>query len=147
MLFAFGVRGVRTRAADDTFFDNSDVGHQCEADCFYLCIYTDSGCGDFEDREIAEKELDSCSARAGAFPFAYRGDDRRLARDKGFYGRAYFFRENDHIDVMMLLTPDEGKEPLVYAIDDLAKAAAKETDMQEEKEDLSVMLAKGAAGN
>lgn len=34
---------------------------------------------------------------------------------------------------MMLLTPDEGKEPLVYAIDDLAKAAAKETDMQEEK--------------
>lgn len=43
---------------------------------------------------------------------------------------------------MMLLTPDEGKEPLVYAIDDLAKAAAKETDMQEEKEDLSVMLAK-----
>ena len=64
-----------------------------------------------------------------------------------FYGRAYFFRENDHIDVMMLLTPDEGKEPLVYAIDDLAKAAAKETDMQEEKEDLSVMLAKGAAGN
>ena len=64
-----------------------------------------------------------------------------------FYGRAYFFRENDHIDVMMLLTPDEGKEPLVYAIDDLAKAAAKETEMQEEKEDLSVMLAKGAAGN
>lgn len=64
-----------------------------------------------------------------------------------FYGRAYFFRENDHIDVMMLLTPDEGKEPLVYAIDDLAKAAAKETDMQEEKEDLSVMLAKGAAEN
>ena len=63
-----------------------------------------------------------------------------------FYGRAYFFRENDHIDVMML-TPDEGKEPLVYAIDDLAKAAAKETEMQEEKEDLSVMLAKGAAGN
>lgn len=64
-----------------------------------------------------------------------------------FYGRAYFLRENDHIDVMMLLTPDEGKEPLVYAIDDLAKAAAKETNMQEEKEDLSVMLAKGAAGN
>ena len=27
------------------------------------------------------------------------------------------------------------------------KAAAKETDMQEEKEDLSVMLAKGTAGN
>ena len=43
--------------------------------------------------------------------------------------------------------PDEGKEPLVYAIDDLAKAAAKGTDMQEEKEDLSVMLAKGTAGN
>lgn len=64
-----------------------------------------------------------------------------------FYGRAYFFRENDHMNVMMLLSPDEGKEPLVYAIDDLAKAAAKETALQEEEEDLSVMLAKGAAEN
>lgn len=60
-----------------------------------------------------------------------------------FYGRAYFFRENDHMDVMMLLTPDEGKGPLVYAIDDLAKAAAKEIEtMESGKEDLSVMLAK-----
>jgi len=40
--------------------------------------------------EITKKELDSCTARTRAFPFAYRGDDRRLARDKGFYGRAYF---------------------------------------------------------
>lgn len=44
------------------------------------------------------------------------------------YSRAYFFPSSDgqNLDVLMLFTPDEGKGPLVYAIDDLAKAAAKE---------------------
>ncbi len=61
-----------------------------------------------------------------------------------FYSRAYFFKEGNHLDVMMLLTPDEGKGPLVYAIDDLAKTAAKEVYTKDERrEDLSIMLAKG----
>ena len=44
------------------------------------------------------------------------------------YSRAYFFPSADgkSLDVLMLFTPDEGKGPLVYAIDDLAKEAAKE---------------------
>lgn len=44
------------------------------------------------------------------------------------YSRAYFFPSADgkNLDVLMLFTPDEGKGPLVYAIDDLAKEAAKE---------------------
>ena len=44
------------------------------------------------------------------------------------YGRAYFFpgREKDSLKAVMLFTSDEGKNPLVYAIDDLAKAAAQE---------------------
>lgn len=44
------------------------------------------------------------------------------------YSRAYFFPSGDRtgLDVLMLFTPDEGKGPLVYAIDDLAKEAAKE---------------------
>ena len=43
------------------------------------------------------------------------------------YSRAYFFPSGDrqNLDVLMLFTPDEGKGPLVYAIDDLAKEAAK----------------------
>ena len=43
------------------------------------------------------------------------------------YSRAYFFPSADgkNLDVLMLFTPDEGKDPLVYAIDDLAKEAAK----------------------
>lgn len=43
------------------------------------------------------------------------------------YSRAYFFPSSDgqNLDVLMLFTPDEGKGPLVYAIDDLAKEAAK----------------------
>jgi hypothetical protein len=43
------------------------------------------------------------------------------------YSRAYFFpsSEGKNLDVLMLFTPDEGKGPLVYAIDDLAKEAAK----------------------
>lgn len=42
------------------------------------------------------------------------------------YARSYFFLGENGLEVMMLLAPDEGKDILVYAIDDLAKAAAKE---------------------
>lgn len=44
------------------------------------------------------------------------------------YTRAYLFPSSDrkYLEILMLFTPDEGKGPLVYAIDDLAKAAAKE---------------------
>lgn len=44
------------------------------------------------------------------------------------YTRAYLFPSEDrkYLDVLMLFTPDEGKGPLIYAIDDLAKIAAKE---------------------
>ena len=38
------------------------------------------------------------------------------------YSRLYFMRNGDDIDMLMLLTPDEGKQPLVFAIDDAAKA-------------------------
>lgn len=43
------------------------------------------------------------------------------------YCRAYFFPGDNGLDVLMLFTPDEGKGPLVYAIDDLAQAAARES--------------------
>lgn len=44
------------------------------------------------------------------------------------YTRAYLFPSSDrkYLEILMLFTPDEGKGPLVYAIDDLAKSAAKE---------------------
>lgn len=42
------------------------------------------------------------------------------------YCRTYFFPGEGGLKVMMLFTPDEGKDPLVYAINDLAQAAAKE---------------------
>lgn len=60
-----------------------------------------------------------------------------------FYGRAYFFRHDDHMDMMLLVMPDETKEPVIYVTDDLAKTVAKEiyTD-REGKEDLAVMLGK-----
>ena len=38
------------------------------------------------------------------------------------YSRMYFMRNGNDIDMLMLLTPDEGKQPLVFAIDDAAKA-------------------------
>ena len=60
-----------------------------------------------------------------------------------FYTRMYFFRNNGHIDLIMLITPDEGKNPLLYALDDLSKAAAKEAYATIMKgQDLSVLLAK-----
>ncbi len=60
-----------------------------------------------------------------------------------FYGRVYFFRHDDHMDMMLLLTPDEAKEPLIYVTDVLAKTVAKEIYMNREgAEDLSVTLAK-----
>lgn len=42
------------------------------------------------------------------------------------YCRSYFFPGSEGLDVLMLFTPDEGKAPLLYAIDDLVNAAAKE---------------------
>ena len=42
-----------------------------------------------------------------------------------FYGRAYFFRHDDHMDMMLLVMPDETKEPVIYVTDDLAKTVAK----------------------
>lgn len=50
------------------------------------------------------------------------------------YTRAYLFPSYDrkYLEILMLFTPDEGKGPLVYAIDDLAKAAAKEELLGEE---------------
>lgn len=42
------------------------------------------------------------------------------------YSRMYIYPEKDMLRVLMLVTPDEGKGPLVYALDDLAKAAIKE---------------------
>lgn len=43
------------------------------------------------------------------------------------YCRTYFFPGDHGLDVLMLFTPNEGKGPLVYAIDDLAQAAATES--------------------
>ena len=47
------------------------------------------------------------------------------------------------MDMMLLVMPDETKEPVIYVTDDLAKTVAKEiyTD-REGKEDLAVMLGK-----
>ena len=42
------------------------------------------------------------------------------------YCRSYFFPGSEGLDVLMLFTPDEGKAPLLYAIDNLVNAAAKE---------------------
>lgn len=42
------------------------------------------------------------------------------------YCRSYFFPGSEGLDVLMLFTPDEGKAPLLYAIDDLVNAVAKE---------------------
>jgi len=57
------------------------------------------------------------------------------------YARAYFFRDGDHLDLLMLVAPDEGKGPLVYAVNDLAARAAKETfEKAEDEERLEVLL-------
>ena len=64
------------------------------------------------------------------------------------YARAYFFRDGEHLDLLMLLAPDEGKDPLLYAVNDLAKAAAKATfEKTEEETPLEVMLGKKQQGN
>lgn len=57
------------------------------------------------------------------------------------YTKVYFFPGDNAIQMMALLTPDEGKNPLVYALDDLSRAAAKE-EISEGVEPLHVMLAK-----
>lgn len=59
------------------------------------------------------------------------------------YCRAYFFPDGaqKEMEVMMLLAPDEGKGPLVYALDDLAKEAAREELIGSEGyKDLGVIL-------
>ena len=57
------------------------------------------------------------------------------------YCRTYFFPGQDGMEVLMLFTPDEGKGPLLYAIDDLASAAAKEEILgQEGYADLGSLL-------
>lgn len=59
------------------------------------------------------------------------------------YCRSYFFPGSEGLDVLMLFTPDEGKAPLLYAIDDLANAAAKEElNGGEGYKDLGVVLGK-----
>lgn len=59
------------------------------------------------------------------------------------YTKVYFFLGNGGIETMALLTPDEGKEPLVYGIDDLARAAAKESLLgRADYEELGVILAR-----
>lgn len=58
------------------------------------------------------------------------------------YCRAYFFPSDSALQVMMLFTPDEGKAPLLYAIDDLANEAAKESLMGTAGyQDLGMLLA------
>lgn len=62
------------------------------------------------------------------------------------YIRVYFFPGAGGAETLALLTPDEGKEPLVYAIDDLARAAAKEELLgREGYQDLNVLLARAQA--
>ncbi len=57
------------------------------------------------------------------------------------YCRAYFFPGSQSLHVLMLFTPDEGKAPLTYAIDDLANEAAKEELVGSTGyEDLGVLL-------
>ncbi len=58
------------------------------------------------------------------------------------YCRTYFFPSGgDGMDVLMLFTPDEGKAPLLYAIDDLAIAAANEAILGKEGyKDLGTLL-------
>lgn len=59
------------------------------------------------------------------------------------YTKVYFFLGNGGIETMALLTPDEGKAPLVYGIDDLARAAAKESFLgKTDYEELGVILAR-----
>lgn len=61
------------------------------------------------------------------------------------YSRAYFFPSADgmNLNVLILFTPDEGKGPLVYAIDDLAKKAAMEELLGADGyKDLGVILGK-----
>lgn len=45
------------------------------------------------------------------------------------YCRSYFFPGSEGLDVLMLFTPDEGKAPLLYAIDDLVNAARRKSSM------------------
>ena len=59
--------------------------------------------------------------------FAQTEDGIRIFSMKlPMYCRSYFFPGSEGLDVLMLFTPDEGKAPLLYAIDDLVNAAAKE---------------------
>ncbi len=40
------------------------------------------------------------------------------------YGRAYMYRDGGAYRVLMLITSDDSRQPMTYAIDDMAKAAA-----------------------
>lgn len=61
------------------------------------------------------------------------------------YARVYAFFHGDHLDVLVLFMPDEGRKAVTYMMDDLALGAAKEARKEDEKP-LGVMMVDGKAG-
>lgn len=63
-------------------------------------------------------------------PYLYTVGYRMIARSDAMifplYSRMYLYPEKDQLCLLMLVTQDEGKEPLVYALDDLAKEFMKQ---------------------
>jgi hypothetical protein len=58
------------------------------------------------------------------------------------YGRVYFFPNDGNIEMMLFLVPDEGKDFLLYAVDDLVKIMAHNAAVSISGNDLAVTLGK-----
>lgn len=63
-------------------------------------------------------------------PYLYTVGYRMLAHSGAIifplYSRMYLYPEKEQLHLLVLVTPDEGKGPLVYALDDLAKEVMKQ---------------------
>lgn len=69
----------------------------------------------------------------------------KTGRGMDDYARVYAFFHGDHLDVLVLFMPDEGRKAVTYMMDDLAVGAAKEARKEDEKP-LGVMMVDGQAG-
>lgn len=62
------------------------------------------------------------------------------------YGRLYFFPNEDHVEMVFFLVPDEGRNYLEYAVNDLVRAMARSAAVSAYGTDLSVTLARYKEG-
>lgn len=62
------------------------------------------------------------------------------------YGRLYFFPNEDHVEMVFFMVPDEGRNYLEYAVNDLVKAMARSAAVSAYGKDLSVTLARYKEG-